>query len=264
LTATIRRATADDLDAFVDVMSVAFGFRNRRPTVHTWVFTEPDGHLLVAEREGAIVATGAGLGFGPTGWIGAIAVRPEARGERLGQRMTEAAIDALGKRETLLLLATPSGRPIYDRMGFEPEGAYRVFFGPAHAQPSPRDGVREATAADHADIRRLDALATGEDRRPAVDAGLDGALVAGGGFALRPPFPARPLVATDPDAGRALLGATIAPGLRLAAPEANAPAVEALLAHGCEERLGVERMRRGAPVAWRPELQWGVFSLFFG
>jgi hypothetical protein len=40
--------------------------------------------------------------------------------------------------------------------------------------------------------------------------------------------------------------------------------VEALLAHGCEERHGVERMRRGAPVTWNPELQWGVFSLFFG
>ena len=30
------------------------------------------------------------------------------------------------------------------------------------------------------------------------------------------------------------------------------------------ERDGVVRMRRGAPVAYRPELLWGVFSLFFG
>ena len=264
MTATIRRATADDLDAFVEVMSIAFGTVNARPTVHTWVSTQPDGHLLVAERDGRIVATGAGFGFGPTGWIGAIAVRPEARGERLGQRMTEAAIAALGPRETLMLLASPAGRPIYDRLGFEPEGPYRVFFGPAHAKPSVPDGVREATAADRGGIRMLDALATGEDRGPALDASLDGALVADGGFALRPPFPARPVIATDPDAGRALLTATIAPGIRLAAPHANTDAVQALLAHGCEERHGVERMRRGAPVAWRPELVWGVFSLFFG
>jgi hypothetical protein len=24
------------------------------------------------------------------------------------------------------------------------------------------------------------------------------------------------------------------------------------------------RMRRGAPIAWRPEWVWGVFALFFG
>jgi predicted N-acetyltransferase YhbS len=259
----IRRATEADLDAFLEVMSISFGTLNRRPSVHTFVAEQPGGHLLVAERDGRIVATGASVGFGPTGWIGAIAVRPEARGERLGQAMTEAAIAALGERETLLLLASPSGRPIYERMGFEPEGAYRVFSGPPHAAPALEDGVRPATAADHAWIRALDASATGENRKVAVDAGLDGALVAEGGFALRPPFPARPVVASDPGAGRALLAATLEPGIRLAAPEANAPAVEALLAHGCEERHGVERMRRGAPVAWRPELLWGVFSLFF-
>jgi predicted N-acetyltransferase YhbS len=260
----IRSATAADLDAFLDVMSISFGVSNRRPNVHTWVAAQPGGHLLVAERDGRVVATGAGIGFGPTAWIGAIAVRPEARGERLGQRMTEAVIEALGERETLLLLASPSGRPIYERMGFEPEGAYRVFSGPAHAQAAIGDGVRPATEADREGILALDALATGEDRSAAVGAALDGALVTDGGAGLRPPFPARPILASDPDAGRALLAATIEPGIRLAAPQANVPAVEALIAHGCEERHGVVRMRRGVPVAWRPELLWGVFSLFFG
>jgi Acetyltransferase (GNAT) domain len=244
-------------------MTAAFGYPNSRPSVHTWAADVPDGHVLVAERGGRIVATGAALGFGPTAWIGAIAVLPEARGERLGQRMTEAAIEALGERETLLLLASPSGRPIYERMGFEPEGALRVFYGPEHARPQTRDGVRPATEADRERILALDALATGEDRAVAVAASLDGALVADGGVALRPPFEARPILATDPDAGRALLAAAMEPGLRLAAPVANAAAVEALVAYGCRERHGVERMRLGAPVAWRPELQWGVFSLFF-
>ncbi len=272
-------------------MSIAFGVPNRRPSVHTWAFEQADGHLLVAERDGRVVATGAAIGFGSTAWIGAIAVRPEARGERLGQRMTEAAIEAAGERATFLLLASPSGRPIYERMGFEAEGAYRVFYGPAHARPAERgdrspcglgslgvvargaptpaeledrDDVRPATPGDHFGIRALDVLATGEDRTPAIDASLDGAMVADGGVALRPPFGARPIIATDARAGRALLDAVIEPGIRLAAPRANAPAVAALLEHGCEERHGVERMRRGAPVTWNPDLQWGVFSLFFG
>jgi GNAT superfamily N-acetyltransferase len=260
----IRPATASDLGAFLDVMSISFGGPNRPPSVHTWAFDQPDGFLLVADDGGRVVATGAGMGFGPTGWIGAIAVRPEARGAGLGRRMTEAVIEGLGRRETLLLLASESGRPIYERMGFEPEGDYRVFTGPSGAAPELTDGVRPATAADHASIRRLDALATGEDRGPAITASLDGALVTEGGVALRPPFRARPIVATDEDAGRALIAATLEPGARLAAPVANAAAVDALLASGAEERQGVLRMRRGAPVAYRPELLWGVFSLFFG
>ena len=263
----IRPATEADIPAFLEVMSIAFGAPGRRPSVHTWAFEQDDGHLLVAERDGRVIATGASIGFGSTAWIGAIAVRPEARGERLGDRMTEAAIEAVGERDTLLLLASPAGRPIYERMGFEPEGAFRVFYGPtrpASAKPAARDDVRPATAADHAGIRALDVLATGEDRTVAIDSSLEGALVADGGIALRPPFAARPIIATDANAGRALLDAVIEPGIRLAAPQANPQAVQALLDHGCEERHGVERMRRGAPVTWNPELQWGVFSLFFG
>src|ERR1700754_2260986 len=210
-------------------MSIAFGVPSRRPSVHTWAFEQDDGHLLVAERDGRVVATGASIGFGSTAWIGAIAVRPEARGERLGDRMTEAAIEAVGERDTLLLLASPAGRPIYERMGFEPEGAYRVFHGPtrpAHSKPAGRGDVRPATEADHAGIRALDVLATGEDRHAAIDAALEGSLVADGGVALRPPFGARPIIATDANAGRALLDAVIEPGIRLAAPQANGPAVE--------------------------------------
>ena len=67
----IRRATEADVPAFLDVMSVSFGVQNRAPTVHTWVAGQPGGFLLVAEDgDGRVVATGAGMGFGPTGWIG--------------------------------------------------------------------------------------------------------------------------------------------------------------------------------------------------
>jgi hypothetical protein len=43
----------------------------------------------------------------------------------------------------------------------------------------------------------------------------------------------------------------------------NAPAMTALAALA-RPRRGVVRMRRGRPIAWRPDQVWGVFSLFFG
>src|SRR5262249_45461629 len=149
-------------------MSIAFGVPNRRPSVHTWAFEQDDGHLLVAERVGQVIATGASIGFGSTAWIGAIAVRPEARGEKVGERLTDAAIEAGGARATPPPLAARKGRPIHERMGFEPGGAFRVFYGPKHAKPAARDEVRPATEADYAGIRALDVLATGEDRHAAI------------------------------------------------------------------------------------------------
>jgi predicted N-acetyltransferase YhbS len=261
----IRRALPSDYAAALKVIGDAFGFVVRAPSVHTTVAGAPDGHLLVAEKDGVIVGTGASVGFGPTGWIGGIAVAPEARGSGLGRTLTEAAIDALGPRETFLLLASAAGRPIYEKLGFEAESSYRSFWTPPDAVPIPGD-TRLLTAADRDAVLALDADATGEQRTLAVDVGLIGGIATPdlSAVALRPPWPARPILARDPTAGAALLAAVLEPGMRLAVPERNAPALAALLAHGCAEGPSVLRMRRGAPVAWRPDELWGVFSLFFG
>jgi predicted N-acetyltransferase YhbS len=258
----IRLAGPGDLDAALGVMSVGFGSPYTRPSVHTLSAEAPEGRLLVAENaEGTIVGTAGALSFGPTAWVGGVAVLPEARGKRLGEALTAAALDAIGEHPTVQLLATPVGRPIYERLGFAPEIEYRVFTGAGHGDPA---GLVPAPPEL---VRELDRAATGEDRRLGVDASLEGALATPDmrGVALRPPWAARPIIARDPAAGRALLAGVMEPGIRLAAPVANQAAIDAILSHGCEERPGgVVRMRRGAPVDWRPEEVWSVFSLFFG
>jgi predicted N-acetyltransferase YhbS len=262
----IRIAEPADIEPALAVMTDAFGYAMRPPNVHTVVASAPDGHLLVAEREGRLVGTGSSVAFGPTGWIGGITVAPEARGVRLGQALTEAAIAALGERETLLLLASAAGRPIYERLGFETEGRYRVFSAPEDFAPSGTSRLRPLTADDREAVLALDARVTGEERTLAVDAGMAGAVATAdlSAVALRPAWAARPILAVSPEAGATLLRAVIEPGMRLAVPEANAAALRVLGALGCVERAPVVRMRRGPAVAWRPDELWGVFSLFFG
>jgi ribosomal protein S18 acetylase RimI-like enzyme len=261
----IRSLARSEYPAGLKVIGDAFGLDVRPPTVHTAVGDAADGHFLAVERDGAIVATGASVGFGATAWIGGIAVAREARGARLGQALTEAAIEALGPRETLLLLASDAGRPIYERLGFEVEERYVVFWSPDDAVPAP-DGLRRLGAADRDAVAALDARVTGETRTLALDVGLEGALATPdlSAVAFRPPWPALPIVAADPDAGATLLRALLAPGLRLAVPESNAAALETLRALACTPGRDVVRMRRGPAVPWRPDELWGVFSLFFG
>ena len=106
----------------------------------------------------------------------------------------------------------------------------------------------------------------GGDRALAIEIGLGGgvATLDLSAVALRPPWPALPILARDPYAGAVMLSAVLGPGIRVAVPEANERGVDALLAHGATEGEPVLRMRRGPAVAWRPEELWGVFSLFFG
>jgi predicted N-acetyltransferase YhbS len=257
----IRRALPADLEPALRVMARAFGTPYRTPSVHTLVAGAPEGQLLVAVLDGAVVGTAASVSFGETAWVGGVTVAPEARGRRLGQALTEAALDALGEHATISLLATPAGRPIYERLGFVPELEYRVFAAPDSAAPR-TDGLAPAPPGL---VPALDREATGEDRGLALAAGLERALATpdGAGVVLRPPFAARPILARDPAAGAALLAAAIEPGLRLAAPAVNAPAMAALAALARPQR-SVVRMRRGSAIAWRPEQVWGVFSLFFG
>jgi ribosomal protein S18 acetylase RimI-like enzyme len=263
----IRPVSPAEHPAALKVIGDAFSIVVRAPTVHTTVGEDPDGHFLAAERDGAIVGTGASIGFGATGWIGGIAVAPEARGARLGQALTEAVIEALGPRETLLLLASDAGRPIYERLGFEVEERLAVFWGPDGAAPAPApNGLRRLTAADRDAVAAHDARVTGETRRLAVDIGLDGAVATPDlcAVALKPPWPALPILARDPDAGAALLRALVAPGLRLAVPESNAAALETLRALGCTPGRDVVRMRRGAPVPRRPDERGGGLSHLVG
>lgn len=261
----IRLATPADHPATLDVLSEAYGFAMTAPTVHTAVAATEHGQILVAEESGRIAGAAASVGFGRTGWIGGVAVAHAARGGGLGRQLTEAAIDALGPRETILLLASAAGRPIYEKLGFEPEGRYRVFWTPEFVLPRPAD-IRPLTAADRDAVLALDARVTGEDRSTVIDMALDGAVATLdlSAVALRPPWPALPILARDPAAGAVLLGALVAPRTRVSVPEDNEAAIAALAAHGVTEIEPVLRMRRGPAVAWRPSELWGVFSLFFG
>lgn len=259
----IREAQPGDIEPALAAMSEAFGLQLRAPTVHTLVAASPDGVLLVAEHEGEIQGTAASVGFGPTGWLGGVTVTPAARGGGLGRRLTEAAIDALGERETLLLLASAMGRPVYERLGFQAEGTYRVFTS-GTSRPEQTVELRDVTPEDRDAILALDRRATGEDRTLAIDASLDGAKATPdlSAVALRPPWPALPIIG-DPAGATTLLTSLIQPGVRLAVPEENTQAVNLLRLLG-REREPVTRMRRGPAVEWRPDEVWGAFSLFFG
>jgi len=234
------------------------------------------GEVFVAERDGAVVGASACAHFGATGWIGAVAVVPEARRGGLGRALTEVAVACLRERgaSTIQLYATDMGRPIYEQLGFVAEGAC-VTLGGRWRRGRPTPGVRAARAADLQAALAVDREATGEDRAALLTTLWPGtALVIEVGGDMRGyhlPSPWRPggaIVAADLPSGLALIDAARArfngAELSLSIPEGNRPAIRALEARGHTERSRATRMRLGPAVPWQPRALFSTFNLFWG
>jgi predicted N-acetyltransferase YhbS len=271
----VRDLRADEARSIGDLLSRA-GFGPTVAGLIAFPRQSPHGDVLVAERDGRAIGGVCCASFGPTGWIGALGVLPDARRRGAGEALTRAACARLRERgaQTVLLFATDMGRPLYERLGFEVEGtvtAWRGTAGTARADVSLRT-VRED---DRAALRAVDRAATGEDRSPVLDAldpltGLiaerdDGAEAAG--WAVTSPWGAGVAVcAADEIAGIALTAAaTGGPGSStIVVPDANAAAADALSHWGFSPTAAGARMRLGPAVAWQPEMQFGLFNLFWG
>jgi GNAT superfamily N-acetyltransferase len=242
-------------------------------------------HPIVAVLDDRIVGTGVGTRSGRAGWIGTIWVAPELRGHGLGRALTEAVISSLhdGGVRTLLLVSTEAGRPLYERMGFEVQSSYRILEAPGSAAvpgtagvpPDPR--VRPFRRGDLPAMTRLDAQATGEDRRSILRrfASASSARVVldargeVGGFVIRAPWGGGATIAPDPDDAIRILAARRAAAgpsgrVRVGLLDDNAAGLERLAAEGLRPIWSAPRMIRGEPLDWRPDWIWGQFNHAIG
>jgi predicted N-acetyltransferase YhbS len=269
----VRDLRADEARPIGELLSRA-GFGPTVAGLIAFPRESPDGDVLVAERDGRPIGGVCCASFGRTGWIGALGVLPDARRRGAGEALTRAACERLRDRgaETVLLFATDMGRPLYERLGFETDGtvtAWRGTAGTARADVA----LRVVREDDRAAVRAIDQAATGERRAPVLDAlnPLSGVLAerAGepAGWAVTSPWGAGVAVcATDDTAGVALTAAaTAGPGSStMVVPDANVTASDALSHWGFSPTAAGARMRLGPPVGWRPEMQFGLFNLFWG
>jgi GNAT superfamily N-acetyltransferase len=268
----IRPAVAGDMEAVRAVVTRA-GLSSGQPAALEYCRTGPGGRLLVACRHDRVTGVSYAVSFGPTGWIGNVAVDPDARGQGVGMAVSEAAMDWLRRAgvTTMLLTATEMGRPIYERLGFAGDGVcYGIWT--RGRQPLPAaDGEARVGPGRIADALRQDAEATGEDRgsflatfaaRVRTPAGP-----AGAGYRIALPWGRGPVIASGPEAARALVIDMLraSPDQSLSFPESNTRAAELAVALGFRPARRCTRMRLGPPVrGFRPERVFNVFSLAVG
>jgi ribosomal protein S18 acetylase RimI-like enzyme len=183
----VRPLTFEDLDdAFR--LSTAVGWNQRLDDWRMLLRLAPAGaYAAFVDRRDAsdisLVGTAIGIDYGAFAWIAMMLVDPGYRGRGLGQRLLEAAMDAVPSSLPIRLDATPLGRSLYRRYGFEDEAALtrRVIDDAriaeprvARTRPAPF-AVQPLTDADLAIIVEQDRETFGGTRGPVLDWAFRGA-----------------------------------------------------------------------------------------
>jgi GNAT superfamily N-acetyltransferase len=190
--------------------------------IEDWAFALKLGRGMVLTRAGAVIGTAAWFPHGDEhATLGLIIVAGQAQGRGLGALLLDTLIEQ-GSGRTLILNATPEGRPLYERRGFVPTGTIHQHQGAAtgtHDAHAP-DSVRSMRPSDLAAVTRLDEQAKGFKRpqllRRLADTGERLVLTRDGepvGFVMRRPFGRGtvigPVVARSADEALQLIGAAL-------------------------------------------------------
>lgn len=166
----IRPLVATDIPECMRLKAVA-GWNQ---TEFEWQFalqTNPAG-CFAAVHNGRLVGTATTVTFEQrVAWIGMVLVDPALRGLGIGRRLMKACIESAAGCPSIKLDATPMGRPLYLKLGFQDEYALHRFVLPDAMPPTVAGvGAEPVTALDFAEIAAWDRQLFGADRRALLEA----------------------------------------------------------------------------------------------
>ena len=124
---------------------------------------DPAGCLL-ARLEGQPVGIGVATSYGESGFIGQLIVRPDFRGQGIGAKLLEHAINYLRVQgaKTIYLDGVPNAVSLYERYGFRKVCRSLRYSGVINAMQD--RGIRPLLAKDLPSVYLLDRQAFGADR----------------------------------------------------------------------------------------------------
>src|SRR5471032_1577168 len=168
-----RNFTVADIPT-AHALSMAFSWPHRP---EDWQFAVEQGTGFVAEEDGVVIGTGLCWKYGTDrGSLGLVIVSPEHQGRGIGRKLMELLLEELGPRITFLH-ATPAGRPLYEKLGFNVCDTLEQFQGnvgetlPVTLPDGER--LRHATTADFPAIVELATRASGLERKAMMSALLE-------------------------------------------------------------------------------------------
>jgi GNAT superfamily N-acetyltransferase len=165
----IRPLTFEDLDEGLR-LSTAVGWNQTLDDWRMLLRLAPAGAFAAHVDPFIVVGTAIGIDYGGFASIAMMLVDPAYRGRGVGRRLLEAAMGAVPSNLPIRLDATPSGRPLYQRYGFEYEAALTRYavHGAARTRPTSIT-VQPLTDADLAIVVEQDRETFGGSRGAVLD-----------------------------------------------------------------------------------------------
>lgn len=206
-----------------------------------------------------IVGIGTSIIHKDISWLAHIIVHPAYRNNGIGQRITQTLVDSLqaNNYNTIYLIATDLGAPIYEKIGFETETEY-LFFNNIKSDANWLASKNIIPISDNfkEQIAKIDQQISGEDRMFQIEPHLIGGFVYQQdkiieGYYL-PTFGEGLILANTSSAGLELMKMRLTTKDNAAFPVDNLDAAEFLHKNNYKEFKTAKRMRLGRKKAWQP------------
>jgi GNAT superfamily N-acetyltransferase len=204
-----------------------------------------------------LVGVGNAIMHHDTAWLSHIIVDVQYRNHGLGALITKNLVDIVHKQKinTILLIATKSGEPVYRKIGFEKETEYQSFVQEKKLMMD--DESIPFHPSYEKQIQELDKKISGESRSALLKPHLQHARLIVDNASLKgfylPTLGEGMIIAETDEAGIALLSLKHREIQRTAIPVNNRAAHRFLLKHGFTEGFKGTKMFLGKPISYYPE-----------
>jgi GNAT superfamily N-acetyltransferase len=205
-----------------------------------------------------IAGIGATIIHHNTAWLAQIIVRPEYRNKGIGKLITQTLVDFSYSKQcdTIYLIATDLGEPVYEKVGFITETEY-IFFKDVHADPgwTISEHIKPINESYYEQIAKLDWQVSLEDRWLHISQYFIGGFVYTQdkeiqGYYL-PDFGEGLLLANTGEAGIELMKLRLQTKKEAAFPIDNISATQFLHGFDLKEFRKAKRMRLGKKKEWK-------------
>jgi GNAT superfamily N-acetyltransferase len=211
---------------------------------------------IVADEK--VVGIGAYVLHDDVAWLAHIIVHADYRNRGIGRNITQSLVDSLkGKCETIYLIATGMGEPVYKKLGFIAEADYLFFKGGNFGESKISDNIKSYSPEYLNDIIALDKEAYGENREihfseylPESFAFIEGNKVTG--FYL-PAFGDGLIISKSKTAGAELMKLRSNKFETFIFPSENETAIACLKSNNYSQFRVAKRMRLGKERKWKPQ-----------
>lgn len=206
-----------------------------------------------------IVGIGAAIINNDTAWLAHIIVHPDNRNQGIGKLITQSLVDSLKTKscDTIYLIATELGEPVYKKIGFETETEYLIFkdIKTTETFTNP-ENIVVFTNDFQEQISNLDRQVSGENRMFQLEKHLSSGFVYlqdndVKGFYL-PTFREGLIIATTNSAGQELMKLRLTTKENAAFPIDNVGASEFMHQNNFKASMTQKRMRLGKKRNWQP------------